>query len=195
MKRDLAYRKRQIDREKSALSFSAVQNYALRFRNHTLEFFKKSKKRLDEALSWKKLDFGARLAHFKKLVKHALSFGGNDYYDVEVKHAKSDGNTLGSTDGNCINVYDKLLKNDNYDKVVEVAKHEPAHVFQIRKGDTTLSHSTVIRSIENYVHAQEDYAYYRANPIEQEAWKIGQTASENFTKTLRDMQNGYQRAA
>jgi hypothetical protein len=191
MNKSLEFRRRQISREKSALSFSAVRDYALRFRNHFLDFFSTGSKRTTQALNWKTLDFTARWNHVQKLVRHALSFGGRDYYNIEVKMAKNDAKsagTLGAANAREVFIYEKLLESDDYDKVAEVCSHEPSHVFQLRGGDTTMSHSSVKNCYENYVQPGEDYASYRENPIEQEAWKIGQKVGEKFTETLRARQ-------
>jgi hypothetical protein len=187
MQNDLNHRKRQIDREKSALSFDGVRRFALRFRSHFFDLFNKSAHSLNSALNWKKLDFYCRWAHVKTLLRHSLAFGGSDYYNVDVKLAANDRktkNVMGAANAKNIIIYEDLLKSDDYDKVAEVCSHESTHVFQTRKGNTTLSSDTVKNCYLNYVQPYESYDYYRENPIEIEAFKVGRSVGNNLSAAL-----------
>jgi hypothetical protein len=190
MNKTLEYRKQRIDREKSALSYQAVHNYAIRFRSHFLDFFSSAGKRTAEALTWKNLDFSARWHHVRKLVRHALSFGGSYYSDIDVKFAKSSRKgTLGAANAQEIVIYDNLLCSDNYDRVADVVAHEATHVGQLRGGNnTSLSCDSVRNCYCNYVRPEEDYNYYRINPIEEEAHLTGGIVGKNLTAALCEKQ-------
>jgi len=188
MSGSLKHRKEQLSRAKSALSFSAVKSYALRVRDHTLDFFKKSRENMNNALNWVKLSLGERKLHITNLIKHALRFGGKDY-DVKITFAANDSKSpgaLGATDGNEIFIYDSLVASNNHDEVVEVCNHEPTHVRDIKEpGTTALDADTVKIGLENYVLPDENYDIYKNdNPVEIIAFETGRTSGKGLAKEL-----------
>jgi len=182
---NLNYRKKQIDRKKSALSFSCVHNYALRFRNHFSSFFDKCAEGAGRALNWARLNMDDRKTHLRKVFKHLMSFNGRDY-DVKLKLGGRHpiGNALGAATAKSVMLYDVLLESSDYNKVAEVIAHEAGHVFQLHGAETTLSQDTVDVCAANYVLPHESYEYYLANPIEAEAWIIGCEVGRNFQQDL-----------
>ena len=182
----LNYRKKQIDREKSAISFSCVCKYALRFRDHLSSFFDKCADGVNRALNWARLNVDERKTHLQKIFKHLMSFGGQNY-DVELKlggrHPTD--NALGGATAKKVALYDKLLGSSDYNQVVEVVAHEVGHVFQLNNAGTTLSKDTVDICYAHYVLPHESYEYYFENPIEAEAWIIGREVGRNFKQDLQ----------
>ncbi|MDL2295963.1 hypothetical protein LJC18_04115 [Lachnospiraceae bacterium OttesenSCG-928-E19] len=183
----LEHRKQQIDAEKSSVCSYSIKSFGMDFREHFNAFFDKATENIKSALNWKKLNFGDRKIHIKKLVKHALNFRKLNH-SVKVRFEENNDKnrgTLGATNGRDLMIYDDLLKNDNYDKVVEVCAHEPDHVFQINGAQTTLGSTTVNKCYHNYVTPYESYNHYRQNPIEVEAFEVGRIVSDDFTKELK----------
>lgn len=204
----LNFRKCVIDKEQGAVNNSAMDGFAKNFKKHMFEFFGKFNNLLGMALNWKSLNFGDRKVVVNQLVKHALNFGS--IQDVKIEYKENDfktKNTLGSTDGKTVNIYHKLLECDNFNWVVNTTVHEPVHVFQMQNQSTTLSKSTVENCSYHYISPYEDFSYYKKNPIEVEAHKIGDIVSDGFTEKLRKkfggkmielqsyFQNSYQQVA
>ncbi len=194
----LNFRKKIIDRVRGAVNVSAVATVAYNFKNHMFDLFKKTGKLLDSAVNWVKLDFGQRKSIIKQIVPHALKFVGVNY-DVKVNYCKNyaeNKNTLGSTNGQEINIYDKLVECDDFDKVIDTVTHEPVHIGQIRNTNaTTLSRNVIENCYYNYVSPYEDFEYYKINPIEVEAHAVGQGVSHGFTKKLQEFYISRERAA
>jgi len=182
---NLDHRKKKIDGEKSAISFSAVRNYALDFRKHFLSFFDKCADGSGKVLNWARLNTDDRKTHLKKVFRHLIAFKGIRR-DIKLEFAgAAKKGALGSATAGKVKLYDQLLDSSDYNIAAEVLAHEVGHVFQMNDAQTTLSRETVETSAANYVQPAEDYEYYRKNPMEAEAFEIGKVVGEDFTAALR----------
>ena len=197
----LNYRKKQLEKERKKLNPGHVASFAYNFRDHLLKFFDKSKNAAANAIMWKKLNLDERKTHLSQVFKHLLSFKGGKTGDVKVKfqsHLPGCENALGSANKDSITIYDKALKSDDYETVLEVGGHEATHVFDLHGHGPTLDKKSVDNCANNYVSPNEDADAYRNNPVEVSAFETGRIIRKNFLKTLVDYavnSNARERAA
>jgi len=188
-RKSLEHRKAGIERNKSKINFQTVANYALRIRDHLLDLFGKNMDTACKAISWKSLPMDERKAHLSQVYGHMslgnrpanLKLGGRHELGKDV---------LGAATENDIIIYDSVLESDDYDQVIDVLSHENTHNCQQNKTETTLSKDVVDVCGANYIMPDESVEYYVKNPIEKEAWLVGQIVGRHIRHAIINKVSG-----
>jgi len=186
---NLETRKKEISRIKNNVNFGALRGHASRICTHAVDFLRHSRDNLKEAMNWKKLDIGGRMAHITKLVKHALAGYGKPY-DVKITFDSAAPGVLGYTNGKAVNICPDAVASNDYKKVVKVCTHESEHVDQIQNPESNvLDADTIAKGLENYITPAEDNGsreFYDGNPVEVGPDVVCETAADGVEEFLNE---------
>ncbi|MDR0967864.1 MAG: hypothetical protein LBL75_03510 [Rickettsiales bacterium] len=184
--KQLKFSKQVIDKYASGFSVHTAENYAIGFRNHIMKLYNLPEIQ-KQVIKWALLSKPERQEHIKELILWSLRYKINDVYNIKINFAENTEHpdTLGSASKETgITIYDKLLESDNYEKVIDVISHETTHIFQFYDAKTTIYPEYVSACAQYYIPPKIDINYYLKNPIEREAFTIGNKVSRNFINDM-----------